>query len=125
MYWELEPVRASDRRFNAEHFGAQPQWLIEQAIASIEQRRNLEQLTQAKQLQTFCNTNRAENTPPYEDVSLFLPHPNQWQIATHERKVNVSRETAISFLQGYSSYNSEVLMAFDEWLRDIQIIASS
>lgn len=92
-------------------------------MSSIEQNRNLNQLTQARQLQAFYNANTDENTT-FDDVSVFLPHPDQWLLHTEDRKVNISRQAAIEFLQTYTKFNSEVLYAFDDWVRDIQIIAT-
>lgn len=90
----------------------------------IQQQRNLDQLTQARQSQMFANCKRDPTTPAFDDISIFLPHPAQWLLQTEERKLDISRETAIEFLQSYKSFDAEVEVVFDDWLREIQLIAT-
>lgn len=72
----------------------------------------------------FANVNRGKDQRPYSDVGVFLPHPGQWRLQTNERSLNIDRTTAIEFLQTYKSFGADVLVIFDDWLDEIQLIAS-
>lgn len=113
-----------DERFNFENFQNLPQWIIRQAVASIESRRNMDNYTQARMLQAYHNSHIDEKTPAITDLSLFMPHPHQWIIQNSERKVQVSRQAAILFLQTYKDFGTEVIATFDSWVRDLEIIAA-
>ena len=98
--------------------------MIRQAIASIENTRNLNSYTQARMLQSYHNCHLPENSPAVEDLSLFMPHPHQWIIQTSERKVHVDRKSAILFLQTYQDFGTEVVATFDSWIRELEICAA-
>lgn len=61
--------------------------------------------------------------PPFEDVSLFLPHPAEYRIQNMERRLNISKETAIAVLNSISWLNSNVLAALDEYMTEIEVIS--
>jgi hypothetical protein len=73
----------------------------------------------------FCNANRGENTQPFEDIALFLPHPTTWIAATSDRVLDIDRATAIEFLRTYKRYPPSIEAAFDDWLTEIKLIADS
>ena len=54
---------------------------------------------------------------------MFLPHPTVWARYQEERKIKISRGTAIEFLNSYKSFGLPVIAAFDEWIGDITAIA--
>ena len=112
-----------DPRFDAYHFAFQPTWLVRQAVRSIQQSRNLDQITQARSNLLFCNANRGKDAPPYDDVSIFLPHPAIWMQSIAEKKVDIDRATAIAFLRTYKKFSPSVEAAFEDWLQDIILIA--
>lgn len=81
-------------------------------------------MTAARQLQAFTNVNRAENSQPFDDVSLFLPHPAEFRVAYQNRTLNVTRQTAIAVLQSIDWLDSSVLAAIDSWLPELELITS-
>ena len=113
-----------DERFNYHNFQNQPQWLIRQALRAIQQKRNMDSFTGARMLQMTYNMHLPENTPAATDLSLFMPHPDTWLIQNMDRKVFVDRQTAILFLQSYTKFGSDVIVTFDDWIRDLEIIAT-
>lgn len=117
-------LASSDSRFSHNNFQSQPQWVIRQAIATIETNRNMNSYTQARFLQSYYNCHLPENAPAADDLSLFMPHPNQWIIQTSDRKVNIDRKTATLFLRTYQEFGTEVVATFDSWIRDLELIAS-
>ncbi|MGL6342578.1 MAG: hypothetical protein ACRC80_25975 [Waterburya sp.] len=92
---------------------------------TLSQKRNLDHLTQARNLQAFLNANRGENTPAIEDVANLLPHPATWMKLTGGSKLQIGRKGAIEFLQTYKSFsNTELISVFDDWMFEITTIAS-
>lgn len=74
-------------------------------------------------ISTYVNSNRKENTQPIEFYH-FLPHPLVWRQNNTEKKIDISKKTAISFLADYSKFNSEMLSVFDDWMDEIRMTAS-
>jgi hypothetical protein len=99
--------------------------LVRQALIAVCQRRNYAAFSVARFTQTYINSHLKEGTPPYEDESIFLPHPTVWKKQQHQRKINISKETAIEFLANHKRLNSELATVFDEWMEDIIDIASN
>jgi hypothetical protein len=54
-----------------------------------------------------------------------LPHPTVWKKQQHQKKINISKETAIEFLANHKRLNPELAIVFDEWMEDIIDIANS
>jgi len=104
----------------------QPLWLIRQIANQILQKRNLDHLTQARIIQVYLKSNldpKKSSGNEYDDLSAFLPHPVQWQQQNSERVLNISRQTALEFLQSYNWLNDDVVAIFDEWQAEIQQVA--
>ena len=68
-----------------------------------------------------ANINRGEKTPPFEDVSVFLPYPSQWMIDNNNLFFKIPPSVAKEFLDSYESFEPEVEMAFGSWLTTIKI----
>lgn len=81
-------------------------------------------MTAARQLQAFTNVNRAKDSQPFDDISLFLPHPAEFLMQNQNRTLNVSRQSAIVVLQSIDWLDSSVLAALDSWLPELELIAS-
>ena len=94
-----------------------------QAFKSLQQKRNLDHLTQARSNQLFCNANRAKDAEILDDIAIFLPHPIVWQACSVDRVLQIDRATAIEFLRTYKRYSPEVEIVFADWLQEIVLIA--
>jgi hypothetical protein len=71
-----------------------------------------------------ANINRSDKTPPYEDVTIFLPYPDQWLKDNHSLAFKVSPSVAREFLKTYDSYDAEVELAFTSWMPTLRILAA-
>jgi len=79
----------------------------------------------ARFTQIYINAHLKEGAQKYEDESIFLPHPSIWRKSLHERKIIISKETAIEFLSSYRQFGPDVAIVFDDWISDIEDIARS
>ena len=68
------------------------------------------------------NVNRGENTPAYEDLSVFLPYPEQFLLDSLTIQIEVPKHTAKEFLDSYESFNPEVELAFTPWIPSLKAI---
>ena len=93
-------------------------------MVSVCQRRNYAAYATARLTQTYINAHLKEGTPSYDDESIFLPHPTVWKKQQHQKKISISKETAIEFLANHKRLNPELAIVFDEWMEDIIDIAN-
>lgn len=98
-------------------------FLIRQASKAIKRSRNIEHLTTARALQVWMNANRKDDTPPLDDIAIFLPHPAEFYTQNMQRRLSISRQTAIAVINSLSWLNSDVIAALDEWMDEIEMIA--
>lgn len=97
--------------------------MIRKALNQIYQKRNLDQYSTVLGVSTYINANRGEDSQPIE-LYQFMPHPLVWRQNNTQKKINISKNTAIQLLADYPSFNSEMLSVFDEWIEDIRMAAS-
>lgn len=115
-----------DDRFNYKNFCKQSISHIQQAILTIENKRNYEQLTQARQFQAWLSSKQdnANSDGTIEDLSNFLPHPISWRQLHKNTVMNISQATAKEFLATYTSFGTKVLFAFHKHIAEIKTVAS-
>lgn len=124
VFWLVQEGKLTDDRFNYKKFAKQPVWLIKQAVNTVQQSRNLDQLTLARFFQTFINSKQdPKKSKPLKDEAVLLPHPHVWMQSMQERKLHISRYTALSILEHYDWLDSGYKAMIDEHLDEIVDIA--
>lgn len=77
-------------------------------------------MSQARLAMMTANINRGENTPPFEDIAVFLPFPAQYIIDNTDILVSVPKKVAKEFLDSVSKLPAEVEVAFTKWMPGLQ-----
>lgn len=76
-------------------------------------------------MQTYINANRKEDAPPFEDISRFMPHPQEYRLAARNQQIQCTAKGAIAFMATLDDLPVSILCVFDNWLEDLELLASS
>lgn len=122
VFWMLSEV--DDPRFSYDRFGGQPIWLVKQAIAALQQRTNMNQLTQARLMQVYINSHISEKGKPVDNIGNLVPYPNTWRNETSDNKLSIDKKTAKEILSSLDWLDISVTSALSDWIDELNSIVN-